>query len=78
MKTQHPNVHQYFKGILNILLLQRTSGDFMKTKDRQHIGCISFNVKFSNVYTHAHIPTVLEYVFTEPGFAILAWLQYQR
>ena len=59
MKTQHPNVHQYFKDILNIIL-QRTSGDFMNTKDGQHIGFISFYVKCSNVYKHAHIPTVLE------------------
>ena len=37
MKTQHPNVHQYLKDIFNILS-QRISGDFMNTKDRQHIG----------------------------------------
>ena len=59
MKTQHPNVQQYFNDILNILL-QRTSGDFMNTKDRQHIDFISLKVKCSNVYTHAHIPTIVE------------------
>ena len=57
MKTQHPNVHQYLKDILNILS-QRISGDFMNTKDRHHIGFISFNVKGPNVYTHAHFLTV--------------------
>ena len=56
MKTQHPNVHQYLKDILNILS-QRISGDFMNTKDRHHIGFITFNVKCPNVYTHAHFPT---------------------
>ena len=59
MKTQRPNVHQYLKDKLNILL-EWTSGDFMNTKDRQHIDFISLNVKCSNVYTHAHIPTVVE------------------
>ena len=32
---QHPNVHQYFKDILNILL-QGISCDFMNTKDRHN------------------------------------------
>ena len=59
MKTQHPNVHHYLKDILNILL-QWTSRDFMNTKHRQHIDFISLNVKCSNVYTHAQIPTVVE------------------
>ena len=58
MKTQHPNVHQYLKDILNILL-QRIYGDFMNTKDRHHIVFISFNVKCPNVDTHAHFPTVV-------------------
>ena len=77
MKTQHPNVYQYLKDILNIRL-QLTCGNFMNTKDRQHIDFIGLNVKWSNVYTHAHIPVVVEYVFTESAFAFLAWLQYQR
>ena len=59
MKTQHPNVHQYVKDILNILS-QRISREFMKTKDRHHIDFISVNVKCPNVYTHAHIPTVVK------------------
>ena len=58
MKTQHPNAHQYLIDILNIPS-QRISGDFMNTKDRQHAYFTSFNVKCQNVYTHAHIPTVL-------------------
>ena len=53
MKTQHPNVHQYLKNILNILS-QRISCDFMNTKGRHDISFISFNVKCPNVYTHAH------------------------
>ena len=57
MKTQHPNVHQYLNYILNILS-QRISCDFMNTKIRQYIYFISFNVKYPNVYTHAHSPTV--------------------
>ena len=48
MKTQHQNVHQYLKDILNILS-QRISGDLMNTKDKHHIGFISFNVKCLNV-----------------------------
>ena len=47
MKTQHPNVNQYLKDILNILS-QRISGDFIYTKDRHHIDFISFNVKCPN------------------------------
>ena len=49
---------QYLKDILRI------SGDFMNTKDRHHIDN-SFNVKYPNVYTHAHIQTVvgLKYTF---------------
>ena len=58
MKTQHPNVHQYLKDILNILS-QRISCDFMNTKDRHDIGFISFNVECPNVYTPAHFPTVV-------------------
>ena len=58
MKTQHPNVHQYFNDILNIRS-QRITCDFMNTKDIHHIVFISFNVKFPNVYTHAHFPTVV-------------------
>ena len=58
MKTQHQNVHQYLKDILNILS-QRISGDFMNTKEKHHIGMISFNVKCLNVYTHARFPTVV-------------------
>ena len=48
MKTQHPNVYQYLKDILNILS-PRIFGDLMNTKDRHHIGVISFNVKCPNV-----------------------------
>ena len=59
MKTQHPNAYKYFKDILKILL-QRICGDFMNTKDQQHIASISFNVKCSNFYTHTHIPTVVK------------------
>ena len=59
MKTQHPNVHQYLKDISNILS-QRISCDFMNTEDRYHIDFISFNVKFPNIYTHAHFPTVVK------------------
>ena len=58
MKTQHPNVYQYLMDILNTLS-KRISCDFMNTKDRQHIGFISFNVKCPNVYTHAHFPAVV-------------------
>ena len=58
MKTQHPNVYQYLNGLLNILS-QRIAGDFMNTKDKHHIGLISFHVKCPNVYTHAHCPTVV-------------------
>ena len=64
MKTQHPNVHQYLKDILNILS-QRISCDFMNTKHRHYIDFISFNVKCSNVYTHAYFPTVVKKTFTE-------------
>ena len=64
MKTQHPNVHQYLKDILNILS-HRISGDFMNTKSRHHIGFISFNVKCPNVYTHAHFQTVVKKAFSE-------------
>ena len=56
MKTQHPTVHQYLKDILS-LLSQHISGDFMKTKDRHHIGFISFNVKCPNIYTLAYFQT---------------------
>ena len=59
MKTQHPNVHQYLKDISNILS-QIICGDFMNTKNRHHIDFISFNVICPNVYTHAHIPTVVK------------------
>ena len=55
MKTQH---HMYI-NILRILS-QRISGDFMNTKYRHNIDFISFNVKGLNVYTHAHIPTVVK------------------
>ena len=58
IKTQHQNVHQYLKDIFD-LLSQRIFDDFMKTKDKHHIGFISFNVKCLNVYTHAHFPTVV-------------------
>ena len=56
---QHPNVHQFFKNILNILS-QGISGAFMNTKDRHHIDFISVNVKCPNVYSHSHIPTVVK------------------
>ena len=59
MKTQHPNVHQYRKDILNIFS-QRISGDFMNTKDIYYIDFIRLNVKCPNVYTHAHFPTVVK------------------
>ena len=77
MKTQHPNAHQYFKDILNILS-PRISGDFMDTKDRHHIEFISFNVKCQNVSTHAHFPTGVKWAFSESTFAGLARLQYKR
>ena len=64
MKTQHPNVHQYLKDILNILS-HRISGDFMNTKSRHYIGFISFNVKYLNVYTHAHFQPVVKKAFSE-------------
>ena len=48
MKTQHPNVHQYLKDILNALS-STIPGDFMNTKDRHYIDFISFNVKCPNV-----------------------------
>ena len=59
MKTQHPNVHQYLKDILNVLS-KRISGDFMNTSDRHYIDFISFNLKCPNIYTHAHFPTVVK------------------
>ena len=59
MKTQHPNVHQYHKDILNILS-QIISGYFMNAKYRHYIDFISVNVKCPNVNTHVHIPTVLK------------------
>ena len=59
MKTQHPNVHQYLKDILNIFS-QRISGVFMNTEDRHNIDCISFNVKCPNIYTQAHFSTVVK------------------
>ena len=59
MKTQHSNIHQYLKEILNILS-QRISGDFMNTKDRYDIELISFKVKCPNVYTHAHTATAVK------------------
>ena len=77
MKTQHPNVHQYLKDLLNILS-QRISGDFMNAKDRHHVDFIGYNMKFPNVYTHAHYPTVVKKAFSESTFAGLDWLQYQR
>ena len=58
MKTQHPNIHQYLKDILNILS-QRISDDFTNTIDRHDIDFIRFSMKCSNVYTHAHFPTVV-------------------
>ena len=77
MKTQHQNVHQYLKDILNILS-HRISGDFMNTRSRHHTGFISFHVKCPNVYTHAHLPTVVKKAFSELTFAGKAWLQYTR
>ena len=59
MKTQHLNVHQYIKDILNVLS-HGISGDFINTNDRHHIDFISFNVKCPNIYTHAHFPTVVK------------------
>ena len=59
MKTQHPNVNQYLKDILNIIS-HRISGDFINTKGKHHIGFISFNVKSPNVYMNAHFPTVVK------------------
>ena len=59
MKTQHPNVHQYLKDILNILS-QIIFGKFMNTK-RDIILTLLFlkwNTLYPNVYTHAHISTV--------------------
>ena len=59
MKTQHPNIHRYLNDILNILS-HSISGDFMNAKDRHYIDFISFNVTCPNVYTHAHLPTVVK------------------
>ena len=64
MKTQHPNIHQYLNVILKILS-QRISGDFMSTKDGHHIDFISFNMKWPNVNTRAHIPTVVKSALSE-------------
>ena len=47
-------------------------------KDRNYIDFISFNVKYPNVYTHVHFPTVVIQAFSESTFAGLARLQYQR
>ena len=59
MKTQHPNVYQYLKDILNILS-QRISGDLMNTEDRHHLDFNDdFNVKCPNVNTHVYFPTVV-------------------
>ena len=77
MKTQHPNVHQYLKNILNILSL-RISCDFMNTKDKHHIDYISFNVKRPNICTHTYFPTAVEKAFSESIVAGLDRLQYQR
>ena len=77
METQHPNVHQYLKDILNILS-HRISGNFMNTKDRHHIDFMTFNVKCQNVYEHAHFPTVIKKTFSESTFVGLACLQNQR
>ena len=59
METQHSNIHQYLKDLLNILI-SRNSGDSMHTKDIHYIDFISFNVKRPNIYTHAHFPTVVK------------------
>ena len=67
MKTQHRNIHQYLKDILNILS-QRISDDFVNTTHMQLIFLNSFDLKCRNVCTHAHIPTVLKYAFSESVF----------
>ena len=59
MKTQHQNVYQYLKDILD-LLSQRISCDFVNTNGMYHIDFISFNVKYPIVNIHAHNPTVVE------------------
>ena len=59
MKTQHQNVHQHLKDILNILS-QRIFGNFLNTKDRHFIDFIRFNVKYPNVNTHVPFPTVVK------------------
>ena len=64
MKTQHPNILQYLKDILNILS-QRISGVFKNTKNTYDIDFITCRVKIPNVYTHAHIPNVLKLALSE-------------
>ena len=73
MKTQHRNIHQYLKDILNILS-QRTFDDFMNTTHMHAIDLNSFDLKCPNVYTHAHIPTFVKYAFSESVFPSPAWL----
>ena len=55
MKSQHTNIYQCLKIILNTLS-QMISGDFMNTKYGYHIDLITFNVKCPTVYTQANIP----------------------
>ena len=50
----------------------------MNTKDIHHIGSISFNVRFPNVYTHTHFPTIVLLTFSESTFAGIPWIQYQH
>ena len=70
-KRNTQNIHQYLKDILN-LLSQRTSDDFMTTKDGHHMDFISLKVNCPNVYTHAHIKTVVQNACSESKFASLA------
>ena len=76
MKTQHPTIHRYLQEIVNTFS-QNISDDFMNRKDRHDNDFISFKVKYQNVYTHEHIPSVVKWALPESTFANLAWLQYQ-
>ena len=58
-------------------LSEKISGSFMNRKDRHDNNFISFKVKYHNVYTHAHIPSVIKWALPESSFANLAYLQYQ-
>ena len=59
-KRATPKGTSISQGYILNLLSHRISGDFINTKDRDHIDSISSNVKCPNVYTHVHIPTVVK------------------